>query len=118
VEHKITGEIYALQFSWGQTADPVGFGDTWITNHTVLVQKALNKPVILEEFGVTQAQFDQVTAYSKWYSDVVTDGLAGDLIWQAGSTSVTNANDGLMVFPGTSVYTLVTQQAVALKKRG
>jgi len=112
------GTFHMYPFSWGQTVDPVGFGDTWITNHTVLVQKALNKPVILEEFGVTQAQFDQITAYSKWYSDVVTDGLAGVLIWQAGSTSVTNANDGLMVFPGTSVYTLVTQQAAALKKRG
>ncbi|KAJ7648875.1 glycoside hydrolase superfamily, partial [Mycena rosella] len=112
------GTFHMYPFSWAQTADPLGFGDDWIANHTVLVQKAFNKPVILEEFGVLESQLDQVTAYSEWYNDVITDGLAGDLIWQAGSTSVTNANDGDMVFPGTSVYTLVTQHAAALKKRG
>ncbi|KAJ7776579.1 glycoside hydrolase [Mycena maculata] len=111
------GTFHMYPFDWAQTTDPLGFGDDWIANHTVLVQQALNKPVILEEFGVIESQLDQVTAYTEWYNDVIKDGLTGDLIWQAGSTDVENANDGYMVFPGTSVYTLLTEHAAALKAR-
>ena len=37
-----------------------------------------NKPVILEEFGVTD---EQVGNYTIWYSAVLSSGLTGDLIW-------------------------------------
>lgn len=61
------------------------------------MQKELNKPMILEEFGVTQPDVDQVTAYTQWYKDLIADGLTGDLIWQAGSSFTTNLDDGYEV---------------------
>jgi mannan endo-1,4-beta-mannosidase len=39
--------------------------------------------VIIEEYGVDVE--DQVTVYTAWLDEVVSSGLAGDLIWQAGS---------------------------------
>ncbi|KZV73344.1 glycoside hydrolase family 5 protein [Peniophora sp. CONT] len=111
------GTFHMYPFSWSQTTDPVGFGDQWILDHST-VQKQLNKPMILEEFGVTQAELDQATTYTQWYSDVIKDGLSGDLIWQAGSSFSKNADDGDMVYPGTNVYTVVTEHAAALKARG
>jgi mannan endo-1,4-beta-mannosidase len=40
--------------------------------------KTANKPVIMEEFGVTS---DQQNTYTTWYSNVISSGLTGDLIW-------------------------------------
>lgn len=40
--------------------------------------KAANKPVILEEFGVTSSQ---TTIYTAWFNQIVSSGLTGDLIW-------------------------------------
>ena len=65
------------QISWGQTTDPEGWGAQWITDHATSQKKA-NKPVIVEEFGVTD---DQVSTYTSWYNAVVSSGLTGDLIW-------------------------------------
>ena len=53
--------------------------------------------MILEEFGVTEAELDQATTYTQWYGDVISDGLSGDLIWQAGSSFTTNLDDGYEV---------------------
>lgn len=36
----------------------------------------------LEEFGVTS---NQETIYTGWYNQILSSGLTGDLIWQAGS---------------------------------
>lgn len=70
---------------------------TWIKNHR-RAQATYNKPVLMEEFGVDAAQ-DQVATYERWYATVVECGLAGVLIWQAGSnlTSGPTPNDGLAV---------------------
>ncbi|CAE6414897.1 unnamed protein product [Rhizoctonia solani] len=79
-------------------------------------QKSANKPVIIEEFGVTS---DQAATYTAWWNEIVSSGgLAGDLIWQAGSSVATGYNDGYAVYPGTDLYTLQTKYAAALKARG
>jgi len=44
--------------------------------------KKVGKPVILEEFGVTGSQ---TTVYTAWWNEIMSSGLTGDLIWQAGS---------------------------------
>lgn len=44
--------------------------------------KAANKPAILEEFGVTT---NQASTYTAWWNQIISSGLTGDLIWQAGS---------------------------------
>ncbi|KAG8746347.1 hypothetical protein FRC10_005336 [Ceratobasidium sp. 414] len=131
------GTFHAYPGSWGQSANATLWGVQWIKDHATS-QKAANKvrsinfaersgwlnscfvviqPVIIEEFGVTS---DQVNTYAQWYSAVISSGLTGDLIWQAGSTVSTGKtwDDGYAVFPGTDTYTAQTQHAAALKARG
>lgn len=62
---------------WGQTSDPTGWGSQWITDHAKS-GKTANKPVILEEFGVTD---NQASTYTAWYNTIISSGLTGDLIW-------------------------------------
>ncbi|KAG9074207.1 hypothetical protein FRC06_010843, partial [Ceratobasidium sp. 370] len=93
------GTFHAYPGSWGQSANATLWGVQWIKDHAAS-QKAANKPVIIEEFGVTS---DQVNTYTQWYNAVISSGLTGDLIWQAGSTVSTGKtwDDGYAVFPGT-----------------
>jgi len=110
------GTFHLYPESWGQTSNPTAFGTQWITDHSTS-QKSANKPVIMEEFGVTDTQ---LSTYTTWYSNVLSTGLTGDLIWQAGDT-LTNGqtpNDGFAIYPGTSVYALETSHNAALKARG
>ncbi|KAG9011518.1 hypothetical protein FRB90_007176, partial [Tulasnella sp. 427] len=110
------GTAHLYPVGWGETSDPVGWGSTWITNH-VTVQKQLNKPVILEEYGVPSNQY---ATYQTWLSTVVSSGLSGDLIWQAGSTLSNGQswNDGYAIYPTDQTYQLLTQHSAALKARG
>ncbi|KII92481.1 glycoside hydrolase family 5 protein [Plicaturopsis crispa FD-325 SS-3] len=110
------GTAHLYPISWGQTSDPDAWGVQWIKDHETS-QATANKPVILEEFGITS---DQESTYTDWYNAVVSSGLAGDLIWQAGSHLSTGdtPNDGYAVYPGDAVYTLETSHAAALKARG
>jgi mannan endo-1,4-beta-mannosidase len=104
--------------SWGQEADAVNFGLKWITDHAAS-QKTLNKPVILEEFGVTKAKFDQVAVYTKWLDAVISSGLSGELIWQAGSKlgGYTSYDDGYTYYPGDGVYALLQKYSATIKAR-
>ena len=68
--------IFSLQ-SWGQTANESAWGLQWIADHATS-QETVGKPVIIEEFGVTS---NQVEVYTAWLNEVVSSGLAGDLIW-------------------------------------
>ena len=63
--------------SWGETTDPAEWGVGWIENHAAS-QKAQDKPVILEEFGITS---NMTATYELWYPAIINSGLAGDLIW-------------------------------------
>ncbi|EUC64250.1 mannan endo-1,4-beta-mannosidase [Rhizoctonia solani AG-3 Rhs1AP] len=112
------GTAHAYPEHWGESANITLWGVQWIRDHAAS-QKAANKPVILEEFGVTE-QYGRVNIYPTWWKEMVSSGLAGDLIWQAGSTlSYGNAHDdGYTIFPGETEYTLQTQYAAELKARG
>ncbi|OBZ68183.1 putative mannan endo-1,4-beta-mannosidase F [Grifola frondosa] len=110
------GTAHLYPISWGQTSDPTGFGTQWITDHATS-QMTANKPVILEEFGVTDSQ---ATTYTSWYSTIISTGLTGDLIWQAGShlSSGNTPDDGYAIYPDDPVYPIEQQHAAALKARG
>ncbi|KAJ3986478.1 mannanase [Lentinula detonsa] len=110
------GTFHLYPESWGEADSPGSFGSQWIEDHATAMM-ASNKPVIMEEFGVTIA--NQNDTYSGWYSTVLSTGLTGDLIWQAGSdlTNGPTPNDGYAVYPGTDVYVLDTQHAAALKAK-
>jgi len=72
---------------------------------------------LLEEFGVTA---NQASTYTTWLSTIVSSGLTGDLIWQAGShlPDGDTPNDGYAVYPDGAVYPVVKQYAASLKSRG
>ncbi|PCH43855.1 glycoside hydrolase family 5 protein [Wolfiporia cocos MD-104 SS10] len=108
-----TAHLYPL--SWGETADPIEWGVQWIENHAAS-QKAQNKPVVLEEFGVTS---NKTETYTAWYQTIISSGLTGDLIWQAGSylASGPTPNDGFTVYPNDTAYPLEIEYAAALKAR-
>ncbi|EJF65264.1 CEL4a mannanase [Dichomitus squalens LYAD-421 SS1] len=110
------GTAHLYPGSWGITSDPTGWGSQWITDHATS-GKAVNKPVILEEFGVTD---DQASTYTTWYNTIITSGLTGDLIWQAGShlSAGNTPDDGYTIYPDDPVYPIESQHAAAIKARG
>ncbi|KAI1794184.1 CEL4a mannanase [Ganoderma leucocontextum] len=110
------GTAHLYPESWGQTTDPVGWGSQWIIDHQT-AGEAANKPVIVEEFGVTS---DQPSTYTTWYDTIISSGLTGDLIWQAGSHFSTGStpDDGYAIYPDDPVYPIESQHAAAIKARG
>ncbi|KAI0347615.1 glycoside hydrolase [Trametopsis cervina] len=112
------GTFHLYPEGWGQSANPSSgvWGSQWISDHATS-QKAANKPVIIEEFGVTS---NQTGVYAAWYNTIVSSGLTGDLIWQAGSHLSTGdtPNDGYAEYPDGAVFPIIKQHAAALKARG
>lgn len=110
------GTYHCYPISWGQTSDPTAWGVQWIKDHAAS-QKARNKPVIMEEFGVPD---NQSSTYKAWYTAVISSSLTGDLIWQAGShlPSGDTSDDGFTIYPDDPVYALETSHNAALKARG
>ncbi|KAJ7653906.1 CEL4a mannanase [Mycena polygramma] len=111
------GTFHMYPDSWGESANDVTWGNQWITDHAT-VMTAQNKPVIMEEFGLTTATRN--ASYATWYSTVLSTNLTGDLIWQAGSvlTNGPTPNDGYAIYPTDPVYALMKSHAAALKTRG
>ncbi|KAJ7458493.1 CEL4a mannanase [Mycena latifolia] len=111
------GTFHMYPDSWGENANDVAWGSQWITDHAS-VMIAQNKPVIMEEFGLTTSTRN--TTYATWYSTILSTGLTGDLIWQAGSvlTNGPTPNDGYAIYPTDPVYALMISHAAELKARG
>lgn len=109
------GTFHSYPENWGQYNNAVAWGSQWIQDHAAS-QKAANKPVIIEEFGVVN---NQASTYTAWWDTIISSGLTGDLIWQAGSTvsSGKTNNDNYAVYPGSTEYTLQTKYAALLKAR-
>ncbi|KAF9452368.1 glycoside hydrolase family 5 protein [Macrolepiota fuliginosa MF-IS2] len=109
------GTFHSYPTPWGQTGNETAWGTQWIADHAKSMTTA-NKPVILEEFGVTS---NQVSTYTSWFNEAVSSGLTGDLIWQAGShlSSGNTPDDGYAVYPDGQVYPLLTSHAAAMKNR-
>ncbi|QRV79289.1 Cellulase (glycosyl hydrolase family 5 protein) [Ceratobasidium sp. AG-Ba] len=112
------GTFHSYPETWGQLLNAADWGTQWIKGkYHAISQKNIGKPVIIEEFGVKY--WNQASTYTKWWDAIISSGLAGDLIWQAGSTVSTGktSDDGYAVFPGEAEYTLQTKYAAALKAR-
>ncbi|KAJ7772367.1 glycoside hydrolase superfamily [Mycena metata] len=105
--------------SWGESGNDIAWGQQWITDHAAFMTSA-NKPVIMEEFGLTFTGTQRANDYTTWYNTVISTGLTGDLLWQAGSVfnGTETPNDGYAIYPTDPVYTLLRQHAAALKARG
>ncbi len=72
--------------------------------------KSQGKPVLLEEFGVTD---NQATVYTAWYNEIISSGLTGDLIWCVFS-QVAGALAHSMNPPGKRVRILTCKQTRCL----
>jgi mannan endo-1,4-beta-mannosidase len=112
------GTFHLYPDGWGESND-VAWGQQWITDHATIMKSA-NKPAILEEFGLTATGTQRATDYTTWYNTVISTGLTGDLLWQAGSVfnGTDTPNDGFAIYPTDPVYALIKQHAAALKARG
>jgi len=110
------GTFHSYPESWGETANETLWGVQWIADHAT-AQKTANKPVLIEEFGVTN---NQASTYALWWNEIISSGLTGDLIWQAGSVLSTGPSpqDGFAVYPTGTVYPVQESAAAALKARG
>ncbi|KAF8883320.1 CEL4b mannanase [Gymnopilus junonius] len=110
------GTFHSYPDSWGLTGQEGSWGSQWIIDHQT-AQANAKKPVIMEEFGVTS---NQSAVYTAWWNTVISSGLTGDLIWQAGShlSSGDTPNDGYAIYPDGPVYPILTSHAAALKSRG
>ncbi|KAJ7278403.1 CEL4b mannanase [Mycena rebaudengoi] len=111
------GTFHAYPESWGES-DDASWGVKWITDHAT-VQNTTNKPVILEEFGIPNRQ-TRVASYNTWFQTLISTGIAGDLIWQAGSqlTNGPTSDDGYAIFPTDPTFAQLQSHAAALKARG
>ncbi|KAJ7074840.1 glycoside hydrolase [Mycena belliarum] len=110
------GTFHMYPQTWGES-NTVPWGQQWITDHAA-VMNSTNKPVLLEEFGLTGTRN---ASYATWYQTILSTGLTGDLIWQAGSTGLQNGqtpDDGYAIYPTDAVYALMKSHAAALKARG
>ncbi|KAK7022835.1 hypothetical protein VNI00_016916 [Paramarasmius palmivorus] len=110
------GTVHSYPITWAQIFNPASWGTKWIQDHAAS-QQAADKPVILEEFGIT---FSQSSIYATWLETVISSGLTGDLIWQSGSNlndGQRTPDDGYTIYPDGPVYPIITSHAAALKAR-
>ncbi|KAF7291904.1 Mannan endo-1,4-beta-mannosidase F [Mycena indigotica] len=110
------GTFHLYPIPWGES-NYGPWGQQWIIDHAT-VMNSTNKPVIIEEFGVTSSSTRNAT-YASWYSTILSSGLTGDLLWQAGSqlTNSASPDDGYAIYPTDPVYALLQQHAAQLKAR-
>ena len=80
--HVDYGTVHLYPDGWGETADRVGWGTTWINDH-LADGRRLGKPVVLEEYGL-RIDAGGVAArdagYAAWMAAVEAGG-AGDQFW-------------------------------------
>lgn len=68
------------------------FGTKWIKNHAAAARRA-NKPVVLEEYGVTAtAPIDRAYVYKKWTDVSYKEGLSGTMFWILTSSDPTKGD--------------------------
>ncbi|KAL8784022.1 MAG: hypothetical protein Q9213_004210 [Squamulea squamosa] len=95
------GTFHLYPNHWGYNFT---WGNTWIEQHNA-IGKALNKPVLLEEFGVPDWE-DRLGIGQAWENTVSTKtSIAGDMLWQFG----TNFPSGANPFDSYSVYWNTTE---------
>jgi mannan endo-1,4-beta-mannosidase len=97
------GTYHLYPQHWSQTAD---WGTGWINDHNA-VGAALNKPVILEEFGTTDQSTRDAT-YTAWTNAVRTGGGDGWNFWL-----LTGIQDDGQLYPDFDGFRVITPSANA-----
>ena len=75
------GTFHMYPNQWGYN---YSWGNLWIAQHNA-IGKALNKPILLEEFAVPEGE-DRIGIMGQWEDTVLTKtSIAGDMMWQFGT---------------------------------
>lgn len=69
------GTYHLYPDGWGRTAD---WGTQWIKDH-IAAAKAVNKPAVLEEYGINSSVRESV--YKTWGDTIIQEGGAGSMFW-------------------------------------
>ncbi|KAL8949282.1 MAG: hypothetical protein Q9222_004588 [Ikaeria aurantiellina] len=102
------GTFHMYPDQWGYNFT---WGNTWITQHNA-IGRALNKPVLMEEFAVAQGQ-DRVSIMGAWQDTVLTKtSVAGDMMWQFGTQFPSGINpfDYYAMYWNTSEFKVLGDQ--------
>ncbi len=85
--HVDYGTFHLYPQGWGEVADPVTWGRTWIERHFADARK-IGKPAVLEEYGLLidaskgiPDEATRVNGYREWTNTVETEQGAGDQFW-------------------------------------
>ncbi|KAG8769397.1 hypothetical protein FRC16_006718, partial [Serendipita sp. 398] len=109
------GTVHMYVIPWGITTGYQAWGVQWIKDHAT-AQKSANKPVVIEEYGLTTS--DRSTVYQAWWDAVVSSGLSGDQYWQAATTaSGSGYNDGYGISSTDSLFPAIQAHASVMKAR-
>ncbi|KAI0141532.1 glycoside hydrolase superfamily [Xylariaceae sp. FL1272] len=103
------GTFHLYPSSWGTSTD---WGNLWVTAHGAACAAA-GVPCLLEEYGYPS---DHCAIEAPWQATALaTEGIAGDLFWQYGTTLSfgQTSDDTNTVFTGTSDWTCLVTDHVA-----
>ncbi|MGN1281339.1 MAG: cellulase family glycosylhydrolase [Succinivibrio sp.] len=98
------------------------WGSKWIRDHAVAARRA-DKPVVLEEYGVTAtAPIDRAFVYKRWTDVSYKEGLAGTMFWILTSSDPNQADrlypdyDGFRVLnDGSLTAQIITEHNLKLQ---
>ncbi|KAL8910695.1 MAG: hypothetical protein Q9171_004030 [Xanthocarpia ochracea] len=74
------GTFHMYPDQWGYN---YSWGNSWIAQHNA-IGKALNKPILLEEFAVPEGE-DRIGIMGRWQDTVLKTSIAADMMWQFGT---------------------------------
>ncbi|KAL8995225.1 MAG: hypothetical protein Q9169_004989 [Polycauliona sp. 2 TL-2023] len=107
------GTVHMYYDQWGYNSS---WGSTWIAQHNA-IGKALNKPVLMEEYAVAEGN-DRVGIVGPWQDTIVKKtSVAGDMIWQFGTkfpSGSTPLDNYALFWNSTELGVLGKQQAARM----
>lgn len=105
------GTYHLYPEGWGANDCAMEWGEKWIKDH-ISVGKQLNKPVILEEFGINvSGGKNRELIYNEWCDTVYTEGGAGLCFWMLASVD-TGDGDANGNYPDYDGYRLLYESSV------
>lgn len=71
------GTYHLYPNGWGKTVE---WGTQWIKDH-IEATNAVNKPCVLEEYGVESGDSEKAKVYKTWGDTILENGGAGTMFW-------------------------------------
>lgn len=109
------GTYHLYPEGWSRSVD---WGTKWIKDH-IDAANALNKPAVLEEYGIKS---NQVNVYTTWANTVINNGGAGLMPWMLSGIGFDNKTlypdyDGFRILYPSDVATLLSDNAKVMNAK-